>query len=471
MQLKRSCRDNLYALILAGGAGTRFWPFSRELEPKQFLKIISDQSLLQHTIGRLQGLVEAAHIYIITQQSHFYELKKQIQEFHIPVNNILLEPVGKNTAPAIGLFAQQVYEKNPDAVFISLPSDHYIKDTKRFKATLIKAINPALEGFLVTIGIRPRKPATGYGYIKIIPRGSHSGYKKIEKFFEKPSLEKARKFLSCKNYFWNSGIFICQAAVFLKELRLYAPHLSSQIAAIKTKESLERIWPKIKPISVDYAVMEHTQKGILVIADFDWTDLGSWDALADILPKDRFGNIIKADAITSDCSRLSVYSWGKRLICALGLKDIVIADTPDALLVCDKDRAQEIRNIVNILKAAKRKERIIHATEKRPWGAYTVLELGEGFKVKSVEIDPHKRLSLQRHRKRAEHWVVITGCAKVTRGGSTKIVRTNESLYIPKGSKHRLENPGNIPLKIVEVQTGRYLEEDDIERFDDDFIR
>jgi mannose-1-phosphate guanylyltransferase/mannose-6-phosphate isomerase len=470
MGLKKFYKDNLYALILAGGTGSRFWPFSRELEPKQFLRIIGKKSLLQDTLVRLRGLVKPSQIYIITHKNHFYELKKQIEIFNVPVENILLEPIGKNTAPAIGLFAQFITEKNPQAIFITLPSDHHIKDVNKFKSTLTRAIKPAKEDFLVTIGIKPNRAATGYGYIKI----QHSAlrkYFKIERFFEKPTLEKAGRFISNKDYFWNSGIFVWKASVFLEELAKYLPKLSSQLKLIKAKGVSDQIWKRIEPISVDYGIMEHTKKGMLVIADFDWTDLGSWDALTDIFKSDACGNVIKADAIASDCSRVSIYGQGKRLICALGLRDIIIADTPDALLVCKKEKAQEVKNIVNILKSAKRKEHMIHVTEKRPWGTYSILQLGEGFKVKLVEIDPLKRLSLQLHRKRAEHWVVIAGTATVTHGKSIKIVNTNESIYIPKGIKHRLENSGNKPLKIIEVQTGSYLEEDDIERFEDDFIR
>jgi mannose-1-phosphate guanylyltransferase/mannose-6-phosphate isomerase len=266
-------------------------------------------------------------------------------------------------------------------------------------------------------------------------------------------------------------MFIWKAEVFLDELRRYQPELAKRLSAINSAQDLERAWPEIAPISVDYGVMEHSKRIALVPADFSWTDLGSWDALEEVLPKDKQKNIIHADNLNYQCEGVSVYSRSGRLICTLGLKDLIIADTPDALLVCHKEKAQDVKKIVDSLKKSGRKEHIVHITEKRPWGSYTVLKVGEGFKIKIVEIEPQKRLSLQRHAKRAEHWVVVGGVAKVTCGKTVKMVRSNESIYIPKLTKHRLENPGASPLKIVEVQTGDYLEEDDIERFEDDFIR
>lgn len=471
MQSVKYSVKNLYALILAGGVGSRFWPFSRILEPKQFINILGNESLLQNTVNRLKGLVRADKIYIITNRSYFYEVKKQIEKFSIPDANILLEPEGKNTAPAIGLCARLILKANPRGILIALPADHYIKDMAKFKETIRAAANCAQDDLLVTIGIKPKKPATGYGYIKIKNQELKTGHYKVDKFLEKPSLAKARKYAINKNYFWNSGIFVWKADVFMEEAKAYLPDLFHQLKAINSLEDIPMVWPKIKPISVDYGIMEHSKRIALVPAYFEWSDLGSWDALQELLPKDKEGNVIQADSIDRDSKGICAFSRANRLIATIGLKDLIIADTPDALLVCNKDKAQEVKEIVDKLKLSKRKEHIAHMTDKRPWGSFTILQIGEGFKIKLIEIEPKKRLSLQAHRRRAEHWVVVSGCAKVSRGKDIIYVHINQSIYIPKGVKHRLENPSDTPLKIVEVQTGNYLEEDDIKRFVDDFNR
>lgn len=474
MQPGKYSAENLYALILAGGVGSRFWPFSRILEPKQFINILGNESLLQNTISRLKGLVNPDKIYIITNRSYFYEVKKQIERFHIPDVNILLEPEGKNTAPAIGLCARLILKANPRGILIALPADHYIKDMAKFKEAIRAAAYCAQDDLLVTIGIKPKKPATGYGYIKIehqIDSSSRTEGFKVHRFLEKPSLKKAKEYIKSKGYFWNSGIFVWKAAVFMDEVKAYLPVLYHQLGKISAVDDIPKVWPKIKPISVDYGIMEHSKRIALVPAHFEWSDLGSWDALQELLPKDKDGNVIQADSIDHDSKGICAFSRANRLIATIGLKDLIIADTPDAILVCDKHRAQEVKKIVDKLKLGKRKEHIAHMTDKRPWGSFTVLQIGEGFKIKLIEIEPKKRLSLQAHGKRAEHWVVVSGCAKVSRGRDIVYVHSNQSIYIPKGVKHRLENPSDTPLKIVEVQTGNYLEEDDIRRFDDDYRR
>ena len=497
------CEDSLYAIILAGGVGSRFWPFSRELEPKQFLKIIKDKSLLQDTVARLKGIVNPGNIYIITNKVYFFEIKRHIHGFKIPDENIILEPQGKNTAPAIGLCSRIISQRNKNASLIVLPADHYIRDVESFGKCLRRALTRAQDDYLVTIGIRPKKAATGYGYIKIshqlnpslrarsakqspggllrrgvytersegAPRNDSSKSFNVDKFLEKPSLEKAKKYTASKDYFWNSGIFVWKAAVFERELRKYQPDLYSRLEKINSIEDIEKVWPGIKPVSVDYGVMEHSKRIALIPAEFDWSDLGSWDALEEVVPKDKKGNILSRDSIDLDSQGLCAFSRGNRLIATIGLKDLIIADTPDALLVCDRQRTQEVKNVVSELKRRNRKEHILHLTDRRPWGSYTVLQIADGFKIKLIEIEPKKRLSLQAHRRRSEHWIVVSGSAKVIRGRDIIYVHSNQSIYIPKGVKHRLENPGKSPLKIVEVQTGPYLEEDDIERFDDDYKR
>ena len=475
MASEKPFQDNLYGLILAGGVGSRFWPFSRVLEPKQFINIIGKESLLQNTVRRLQGLIHPKQIFFITNQVYFFELKKQIEKFHIPDDNIILEPQGKNTAPAIGLCVRLIEKKNKDAVLAVFPADHYIKDIKKFQGCIIRAVRCALNDFLVTIGIKPNKPATGYGYIKIKSKiknqKSKINYFQVEKFLEKPSLDKAKKYVRSRDYFWNSGMFIWKVSVFRDELARYLPELYSQLWSIQAKEDVLKVWGKIKPISVDYGIMEYSKKIALVTADFYWSDLGSWDVLDELQRKDKSGNVLPGNSLDCGSQGLSAFSRGDRLIATIGLKDLIIADTPDALLVCDKQKTQEVKKIVEQLKSGNRKEHITHLTDRRPWGFFTVLKQALGFKIKLIEVEPKKRLSLQAHTMRAEHWVVVSGCAKVTRGKDTIYIHSNQSIYIPKGTKHRLENSARVPLKIVEIQTGDYLEEDDIKRFDDDYMR
>jgi mannose-1-phosphate guanylyltransferase/mannose-6-phosphate isomerase len=462
-----------YAVILAGGVGSRFWPFSRELEPKQFMKIVGEDSLLQSTVKRLNGLVYPKNTYIVTNNIYYYKVKSQISRFRIPDKNIILEPSGKNTAPAIALCAKLINSIDKEAVLLILPSDHYIKNVEKFKKTIKEAILCAKEDFLVTIGIKPGDPSTGYGYVKVgdigkgIGRGK--GYFKVDKFLEKPNLKEAERYVKNRNFFWNSGMFVWKVGVLLEEVKKYLPKLYAKIMQINRVEDIPGVWPDIDPISIDYGIMERSRRIALIPASFYWTDLGSWDALGEIFYKDAKGNILNGDTLDLKSQGTCVFNRGNRLICTVGAKDLIIADTPDALLVCNKDNTQDIKKVVEVLKLSKRKERLTHLTERRPWGLFTVLQSGLGFKIKLIEINSGKRLSLQRHNKRAEHWVVVSGVAKVTSGNKVRLVRSNESIYIPKGIKHRLENPGRIPLKIVEVQTGAYLEEDDIERLDDDF--
>src|SRR3990167_4922555 len=475
MASEKPFQDNLYGLILAGGVGSRFWPFSRALEPKQFINIIGKESLLQNTVRRLEGLIKPKQIFFITNQAYFFELKKQIEKFHIPDENIILEPEGKNTAPAIGLCARLIERKNKDAVLAVFPADHFIRDIKKFQGCISRAVRCASSDFLVTIGIKPNKPATGYGYIKIKSKiknqKSKINYFQVEKFLEKPSLDKAKKYVRSRDYFWNSGMFVWKVSVFRDELAKYMPELHSQLKSIQTKGDIEKVWGRIKPISVDYGIMEHSKKIALVTADFYWSDLGSWDVLDELQRKDKSGNVLPGNSLDCGSQGICAFSRGDRLIATIGLKNLIIADTPDALLICDKQKTQEVKKIVEKLKSGNRKEHIRHLTDKRPWGFFTVLKQAPGFKIKLIEIEPKKRLSLQAHGRRAEHWVVVSGRAKVARGKDIVYVNSNESIYIPRGIKHRLENSANIPLKIVEVQTGSYLEEDDIQRFDDDFRR
>jgi len=464
----------IHAVILAGGVGSRFWPFSRELEPKQFMKIIGEDSLLQATVKRAREFTSFKNTYIVTNKIYFYEVLEQVREFGIPQENIILEPEGKNTAPAAGLCARLIGLRDKNALLVVLPADHYIRSLGKFKSVIKGAIECAKKNFLVTIGIRPTEPSTGYGYIKIksnLGKNKKSAFFAVEKFLEKPNLGEARKYIRQGKYYWNSGIFVWKGSILLEEIKKYLPRLYARLLRIHSKDDIAEAWAQIEPISVDYGIMERSRRICLVPASFYWTDLGSWDALREIYYKDAKGNILNGDTLELKSKGICVFNRGNRLVCTIGVKDLIVADTPDALLICNKDNTQDVREVVKILKISKRKERLTHLTERRPWGLFTVLQNGSGFKIKLIEIAPRKRLSLQRHHRRAEHWVVVSGVARVTSGNSSKLVRSNESIYIPKGIKHRLENPGKTPLKIVEVQTGDYLEEDDIDRLDDDFKR
>jgi mannose-1-phosphate guanylyltransferase/mannose-6-phosphate isomerase len=456
-----------YAVILAGGVGSRFWPFSRELEPKQFMKVIGDSSLLQSTVERTRGIVPFKNVFVITNNNYFYEVKAQIAKFGIPEKNIILEPQGKNTAPAVGLCARLISQLDKDAVILTLPSDHYIKGLGNLRATFKRAIACAKKNLLVTIGIKPNLPSIGYGYIRV--KAKKGGYFIVDKFLEKPSPIKANRYFKDKRFYWNSGMFIWKASVLLEEIKKYLPELYTNLESVNSVDDISRVWPAISPISVDYGIMEHSKNIGLIPANFYWTDLGSWDALARILPKDKKGNIISPDTFNLNSERAYVFSMGNRLISTIGLKDIIIVDTPDALLVCDRNKTQDVKKLVANLKSEKRKERLVHLTEHRPWGSFTILQEGSGFKIKLIEINPGKRLSLQRHKRRAEHWVVVSGRAKITVGKKSLTVETNRSVYVPMGMVHRLENLTKVALRIVEVQTGNYLGEDDIERFEDDF--
>jgi mannose-1-phosphate guanylyltransferase / mannose-6-phosphate isomerase len=518
----------LFAIILAGGSGTRFWPLSRETCPKQMLRIEGEDTLLRQTIKRIQGFVPSRNIWIVTTED-----KVQDTRFHlVPLGPVaeeiqfISEPVGRNTAPAIGLAATILHRKCPDSVMIVMPSDHAIPDGKEFLSDLNLAIRGALEGNLITFGIRPIRPETGYGYIRIDQPDQPDKPDKpdepvsrlsrvsrlisepdklytVDRFLEKPDLETAKFFLSEGSYFWNSGIFVWKTSKILSE---FQKHLPSLYAALKEIASLllpgERdkrsqpdepdklasrvsrisrlpdepdtqiraLYSTLDSVSIDYGIMERSKDVRMVPATFQWSDLGSWAALDEVIEKDQAGNILRGNTVDIG-SRNSIIFSDKRLIATIGLEDMVVVDTPDATLVTPKGRAQEVRKIVDVLKKNDREEHLIHLTVARPWGSYTVLEKGEGYKIKRIVLNPGARLSLQRHSRRSEHWVVVSGVARVTREDEVVLVHVNESTFIPINSKHRLENPGDTPLQIIEVQSGGYVEEDDIERFADDYGR
>ena len=503
--------NNVHAIILAGGSGTRFWPLSRETCPKQMLQIVGEDTLLRQTIKRVNGLVSPENIWIVTTEDMALDIRFHLESFGELAKKIkfIKEPVGKNTAPAIGLAAIYLNHLSPQSIMIVMPSDHAITESDKFISDLGIAIEGAMEDHLVTFGIKPNRPETGYGYIKVknTPKNENNGLRKVECFVEKPDLETAKRYITSGNYFWNSGIFVWKTSKILSEIQTHLPSLykilkeiesllfepdqpnktdklyyeqqhcstatlqHSNTTAPKNPSALcAMLYAKLDPISIDYGIMERSKDVLMVPATFQWSDLGSWNALDEIIERDDFGNILKGNTIDIGSQNSTIFASG-RLIATIGLRDMVVVDTPDATLVTSKERVQEVRKIVEILKQNGREEHLIHKTVERPWGSYTVLEKGKGYKIKRVVLKPGAKLSLQLHRKRSEHWVVVTGIARVTKGDEIYLVRTNESTYIPINVKHRLENPGGELLQIIEVQNGEYLEEDDIERFSDDYGR
>lgn len=481
---------NIHAVILAGGSGTRFWPLSRETYPKQMLQIVGEDTLLRQTIKRIKGFVPPENIWIVTTEDKAQDIRFHLEPFGQLTQKIRFtkEPLGRNTAPAIGLNAIYLNQVSPDSIMIVMPSDHAISENEKFLSDLKVAIEGAKEDYLVTFGIKPSRPETGYGYIKVdyTSKIKLKGVLKAECFVEKPDLETARRYVSDGGYFWNSGIFVWKTSKVLSEIEKHLPDLYKGLKEMESLlfepdqpnepnepnklNKLNELYASLESISIDYGIMERSPNVLVVPATFEWSDLGSWTALDELIKKDDAGNIVKGNTVDIGSQNSTIFA-GERLVATIGLKDMVVVDTPDATLVTPKERVQEVRNIVEELKKKGREEHLLHKTVERPWGSYTVLEKGNGYKIKRVVLKPGAKLSLQLHRRRSEHWVVVSGVAKVTRESETYLVRRNESTYIPINTKHRLENPGEELLQIIEVQNGDYVEEDDIERFSDDYGR
>ena len=478
-------QTSLYAVILAGGSGTRFWPLSRETYPKQMLQIVGEDSLLRQTIKRLDGFIPLENTYIITTKDLIQDIHFHIQDLNIGNNiKIIQEPIGRNTAPAIGLAAILLNKISPDSVMIVLPSDHLIKDLEKFYKALRIGLIGAEKGYLVTLGIKPRKPETAYGYIKKGDplKAIDENLFWVKQFVEKPDHETAQIYLNEGDYFWNCGIFIWKTSKILSEIKKHLPSLFLALKKIdplfpgdegspwSDASKVVKIYSSLNSMSIDYGIMEKSDEVVMVPSHFEWSDLGNWTALDENFEKDGNGNIIKGSALDLG-SQNSIILGAERLIATIGLKEMVVVDTPDATLVSPKDKVQDVKKVVEKLKSENRDEYFLHRTVFRPWGSYTVLEKGSGYKIKRIFLKPDAKLSLQIHRHRSEHWVVVSGTAKVTRDNEVYFVQPHESTYIPISTEHRLENPGVIPLQIIEIQNGEYLEEDDIERLDDEYNR
>lgn len=464
-------------IILAGGSGTRLWPLSRQLYPKQFFPLVTEHTLLQETVRRLGTGDGITAPIIVCNEDHRFMVAEQLREIALSASRIILEPVGKNTAPATYIAAEVARQMDPSAVLLVLPADHHIEDLDTFLTTVHASKALADEGALVTFGIVPGYAETGYGYIE---RGSaveaRNGLEvfNIERFVEKPDHAAAERYLASGKHYWNSGMFMFKADTYITELEQYNPEIADACkAAIKGSETdldffrLDRESFSVCPSdSIDYAVMEHTRNGAVIPLEAGWNDVGSWGALWDIKEKDADGNVALGDVITHDVQGSYLHSTG-RLLAVVGLKDHVVVETADAVMVSPKDRVQDVKMLVDTLKRDDRFEALSHIKVYRPWGAYETIDLEERFQVKRITVKPGALLSLQKHFHRAEHWIVVKGTALVTRGDEELILREDESTYIPLGYVHRLENPGKIDLELIEVQTGSYLGEDDIVRFDD----
>jgi len=495
----------LIPVILSGGSGTRLWPLSRELYPKQLLPLVGNHTMLQETAKRLEGVADVGAPVVVCNESHRFMVAEQMLQLGTKPGAIILEPVGRNTAPAVAVAAlvalnpaltptlsrkrereqealtpalsrERERGEEDDPVLLVLPADHVIRDVESFREA-VKAGRAAAEaGKLVTFGVVPDRPETGYGYIRKA-KGAGPAYP-VAEFVEKPDHDTAVRYVQSGEYFWNSGMFMFRARTYLAELGKFAPEMlkacEAAVAAAKTDLDFTRLSAEMfgacPSDSIDYAVMEKTAEAVVVPLYAGWSDVGSWSALQDALPRDEAGNVISGDVITEGTTGSYLHSTS-RLIAAVGLTDHVVVETKDAVLVAPRDKVQDVKALVNQLKAQGRYETSLHREVFRPWGSYDSIDNGERFQVKRLVVKPGAQMSLQLHHHRAEHWIVVSGTARITRGEETFLLGENESTFIPMGTKHRIENPGKVTLHIIEVQSGSYLGEDDIVRFEDVYGR
>jgi len=465
-------------VILSGGSGTRLWPLSRALRPKQLLSMVSNHTMIQDTVTRLVGINDLADPIIVCNEEHRFTIAEQMREMNINPSAIILEPFGKNTAPAVAISALQSQKTDDDPVLLVLPADHVIGNKEAFHNAVKTGYEAALNNTLITFGIVPNAPETGYGYIKAGSQMKNKSVFKVDRFVEKPNAETAQSYLDEGGYFWNSGMFMFKASVYLQELKLHNTDMYdySEASLNSAKIDMDFIrldsdaFEKCPADSIDYAVMEKTKAAAIIPVDMLWNDIGSWSALWEVGESDKEGNVTYGDVLLEDTNNSYVHA-DSRLVTTVGLNDHVVVETADAVLVAHREKAQNVKNIVAKLKVAKRDEATIHHKAYRPWGAYECIDHDSRFQVKRITVNVGATLSLQLHHHRAEHWIVVQGTAKVTCGDKVFLMAENESTYIPLGEKHRLENAGKIPLELIEVQTGSYLGEDDIVRFDDVYGR
>ena len=470
----------LIPVLLAGGVGSRLWPVSRELYPKQFLPLTGDGSLLLQTLQRAAAVDGCAGPIVVCNDEHRFLVAEQLRQGGIASAAILLEPEGRNTAPAVAAAALQAMQIDAGAIMLVLPADHVIRQPEVFAAAVARGLPAAESGSLVTFGIVPTAPETGYGYIQAgaAMAPADDTVRQLRQFVEKPDLVTAQKYLDSGEYLWNSGMFLMRADTYLRELETHAPQILAAVrnALQHAQRDLDFIrldkaaFADCPSDSIDYAVMERTQKGVVVPLASGWSDVGSWSSLWEVESKDSAGNAIVGDVIVHDVDASFIRSES-RLVAAVGVRDVVVVETADAVLVADKTRVQDVKHIVSALKKAGRSEATLHRRVYRPWGSYESLVSAHRFQVKRIIVNPGQQLSLQMHHHRAEHWIVVSGTARVTCGDKEYLLSEDESTYIPLGNRHRLSNPGVIPLEMIEVQTGSYLGEDDIVRFQDVYGR
>ncbi|CAE6881463.1 Mannose-6-phosphate isomerase / Mannose-1-phosphate guanylyl transferase [Pseudomonas marincola] len=475
----------LVPVVLSGGAGTRLWPVSRAGQPKPFMTLPDGESLLQKTYRRAAGLAGSGEIVTVTHRDYYFQSR---DHWHAAVGtgqpaHFILEPCSRNTAPAIAAAALAIASRHGDqSIVLIMPADHLIADAAAFEQAVTQACNLAEQGYLVTFGLEPQSAETGFGYIQAAAGLAGQGWAMVRRFVEKPDRDTAQAFVSSGEYLWNCGIFCATASTLLSELQVHAPELLAEVKrcvdlsptlaapALVQQELNGAHFSQCADISIDYALLEHSTKVAVVRASFDWSDIGSWPAVAALMPPDSANNRVLGDVLLVDSQRNLVHG-DSRLIATLGVEDLLIVDTADAVLVAHANRAQDVRVLVDQLKATAHEAHLIHRTVQRPWGNYTVLEQDQGFKIKRVVVRPGAALSLQSHRLRSEHWVVVQGQARVISGDTECVLERNQSTYIAAGQRHRLANPGESDLVLIEVQSGDYLEEDDIVRYDDDYGR
>lgn len=458
-------------VIIAGGSGSRLWPLSRSLFPKQFIRLTGELTMLQETIKRLDGLSHSDPI-IICNEEHRFLVAEQLRQQSLSCEGIILEPAGRNTAPAIALAALHATKSGQDPTLLVLAADHVINSAPDFVQAVNQAQFHAEEGSLLTFGIVPDKPEVGYGYIK---KGKSNGCVfEVEKFVEKPNLGTAEKYLASGEYYWNSGMFLFKASRYLEELRKFCPEIIEACEASMNKARVDLEFIRVdeasflncKDESIDYAVMEKTNDALVVPLDAGWSDIGSFSALWEISTKTSEGNVIKGDVITDQTKGCYIYSQNK-LVSAVGIDDLVIIETKDAILIAHKSKVQDVKNVVNVLKKHERREVLQHSEVYRPWGIHEQIAEGDRYHVKHLRVKPGEKTALQQHHHRAEHWIVVEGTAKVTNGKESYLLSENESTFIPLGAPHRIENPGKVELHLIEVRSGTYLDEDDVIRLEE----